>query len=405
MKKTTKHNKAYNSVIKYINFNFKADTDSSKVEDIKGLLLFLDENKIILDDETIKALIESSIKLRNVLEYLNNENSDVFMSNETVINLLVGYSSYIDGEEDYSKYDKVSYYSSRSTDLDLIKVYFDSLPPLLTPSEEVECAKKVAQNDEAARQRLIEGNLRLVVSIAKRYTSSESLGDLIQEGNLGLMKAVEYFDYTKGFKFSTYATWWIKQSITRSLANNSRTIRIPVHQHELIVKIKQAKKKISSDNPNYTDEDIAAVVGIPVEKVTELKMLTSRSQTVSLFSKISNGDNDPDTELQDFICDENTNLEESALDKLFYGDFRRTFFNSTRIDDRTKQIIALRYGIYDGIPKTLEEVASVYGITRERVRQIINGGLKKLNGDTKIRNFDHSEGNGTEVKKYKLLVK
>ncbi len=403
MKKTTKHNKAYNSVIKYINFNFKADTDSSKVEDIKGLLLFLDENKIVLDDETIKALVESSIKLRNVLEYLNNENSDVFMSNETVINLLVGYSSYVDGEEE--DYSKVSYYSSSSTDLDLIKVYFDSLPPLLTPSEEVECAKKVAQNDEAARQRLIEGNLRLVASIAKRYTSSETFGDLIQEGNLGLMKAVEYFDYTKGFKFSTYATWWIKQSITRSLANNSRTIRIPVHQHELIVKIKQAMKKLSSDNPYYTDEDIAAVVGVPVEKVTELKMLTSRSQTVSLFSKISNGDNDPDTELQDFICDENTNLEESALDKLFYGDFRSAFFNSTRIDDRTKQIIALRYGMYDGIPKTLEEVASVYGITRERVRQIINKGLKKLNGDTKIRNFDHSEGNGTGVKKYKLLVK
>ena len=403
MKKTTKHNKAYNSVIKYINFNFKADTDSSKVEDIKGLLLFLDENKIVLDDETIKALVESSIKLRNVLEYLNNENSDVFMSNETVINLLVGYSSYVDGEEE--DYSKVSYYCSSSTDLDLIKVYFDSLPPLLTPSEEVECAKKVAQNDEAARQRLIEGNLRLVVSIAKRYTSSENFGDLIQEGNLGLMKAVEYFDYTKGFKFSTYATWWIKQSITRSLANNSRTIRIPVHQHELIVKIKQAVKKLSSDNPNYTDEDIAAVVGVPVEKVIELKMLTSRSQTVSLFSKISNGDNDPDTELQDFICDENTNLEESALDKLFYGDFRRAFFNSTRIDDRTKQIIALRYGMYDGIPKTLEEVASVYGITRERVRQIINKGLNKLNGDTKIRNFDHSEGKGTEVKKYKLLVK
>lgn len=386
MKKTTKHNKAYNSVIKYINFNFKADTDSSKVEDIKGLLLFLDENKIVLDDETIKELVESSIKLRNVLEYLNNENSDVFMSNETVINLLVGYSSYIDGEEDYSEYDKVSYYSPRSTDLDLIKVYFDSLPPLLTPSEEVECAKKIAQNDEAARQRLIEGNLRLVVSIAKRYTSSENFGDLIQEGNLGLMKAVEYFDYTKGFKFSTYATWWIKQGISRAISDQSRTIRIPSHLYEQVRKMDVViSRYVGNYGVEPTDQMLADMFDVSVETIRERKVIMQ--DTLSLSQPIRTNDTEDSEELGAFIKDPNVN-DEDFTDEVYYKDFLAAVFERGPLTEREKEIIKYRYGLGpDGRRYTLEEVGKIFGITRERIRQIEGKALRKLKKSREVRSY------------------
>lgn len=401
----------FEKVNKYINLNFRGETGSEKVSDIKGLIVFLNENNITLDEKTIKLLIESSSRLRNVLEYLNNEESDLFMSNDTIVGLLIGYSTYIEGVEEENTDDRMPYYDkhSKNSDIDLMKTYFESIPPLLTPEEEIECGKRLKQGDEQARQRLIEGNLRLVISIAKRYKSFNgflSLSDLIQDGNIGLIRATELFDYSKGFKFSTYATWWINQSIRRSIADNSRTIRVPVHMHELAGKMDRVAKKLSTDNPKYTIEDVAAATGISADKASELKFLVSRAQPTSLYTKVSDGDNSGDTELQEFIYDENSsNIEEDTIERLFYGEFRDLFFNNPKLTDKTKDIIALRYGLYDGKQRTLEEVAAKYGLTRERIRQIINKGIDKLYNDHKMRRFIDSEGKKLEKGKSRLVVK
>lgn len=409
MKRTAKFEK----VNKYVNLNFKGETDSEKVSDIKGLIVFLNENKISLDEKTIKLLIESSNRLRNVLEYLSNEESDLFMSNDTIVNLLIGYSAFIEGMEDEEDItdEKMPFYdkNAKSSDIDLIKTYFESIPPLLTPEEEYEYGKRLKQGDEEARQKLIEGNLRLVISIAKRYKTFNgflSLSDLIQDGNIGLIRATELFDYSKGFKFSTYATWWINQSIRRAIADNSRTIRVPVHMHELAGKMERVAKKLSADNPDYTMEDVARETGISTEKAIELKLLVTRAQPTSLYTKVSDGDNTTDTELQEFICDEqSSNLDEDTVEKLFYSDFRDLFFNNPKLTDKTKDIIALRYGLYDGRQRTLEEVAAKYGLTRERIRQIINKGIDKLFNDPRMRRFIDSEGKRLEKGKTRLLVK
>lgn len=407
MKRTAKFEK----VNKYISLNFKGETGSEKVSDIKGLIVFLNENNITLDEKTIKLLIENSSRLRNVLEYLNNEESDLFMSNDIIVSLLIGYSTYIEGVEEENTEGKMPYYdkNNKNSDMDLMKIYFESIPPLLTPEEEIECGKGLKQGDEQARQRLIEGNLRLVISIAKRYKSFNgflSLSDLIQEGNVGLIKATELFDYSKGFKFSTYATWWINQSIRRSIADNSRTIRVPVHMHELAGKMDRIAKRLSVDNPKYTIEDVAAATGISADKASELKFLVSRAQPTSLYAKVLDGSNKGDTELQEFLYDEDSsNIEEYTIEKLFYSEFRNLFFNSPELTDKVKDIIALRYGLYDGKQRSLEEVAIKYGLTRERIRQIINKGIDKLYNDHKMRYFINSEGKKLERGNSKLVVK
>ncbi len=406
MKRTNK----YEKVNKYINMNFKGETNSEKVEDIKGLLLFLNENNIVLDSVTIKSLIESSVRLRSVLDYLSNEESDIFMSNDTIVNLLIEYSSYLtEGIEEQE--DKVPYYSrkGKNSDLDLLNTYFESLPSLLTPEEEKECGRKAHEGDEAARQRLIEGNLRLVISIAKRYKSYNgflSLSDLIQEGNLGLMKAVEKFDYEKGYKFSTYATWWISQSIRRSIADTSRTIRVPVHMHEIMSKIERTAKRMSNDNSNFTDEELASEVGISVDKLLELRRLSITSKPTSLQVRVADGDNDPDSELQEFIKDESAvDVEDFTIDNLYYEEFRNKFYSCKKINSKTKDIIALRYGLYDGRPKTLEEVAVKYGVTRERIRQIISKGLDRLFEDPTMRRFASVDEKKLVRSRDRLVVK
>lgn len=408
----------YDKVIKYINKNFKCESDIEKIEDIKKLLTFLDENNITLDEKTMSDLVENSHRLRSVLDYINTNMCELFMSNDTVVSLLTIYTSYLDKEE----YDKEEapinvFYEmgKKSHDMDLTKTYFDSLPPALAPEESIEYAKMAANGDEAAKQKLIEGNLKLVISIAKCYinqvcNASISFLDLIQDGNMGLLKAAEKFDYNEGCRFSTYATFWINQSIRRSLADKSRTIRIPVHTYEVVRKIENAKKKLAILNPGYTKQDLANELGISLEKIEKLELLTV--PTTSLYAKVNNGTADPDTELHEFIEDEsNSRVEENVIDDIFYKEFREAFFNCKKIDQKTKDVIALRYGLYDGKTRTLEEISIGYGVTRERIRQIINKGIDRLLTDVKIRNFETSMSKDNPViiepgnKKYRLVSK
>ena len=258
---------------------------------------------------------------------------------------------------------------------DPVKVYLKEIGsfPLLSLDEEIELAEKILKGDSRAKKRLAEANLRLVVSIAKRYVGRGMLFlDLIQEGNLGLIKAVEKFDHTKGFKFSTYATWWIRQAITRAIADQARTIRIPVHMVETINKVKKVQSQLLHKNGQEPSvEDLAAELDMPQDKVREI--LKVAQEPISLESPIGE---EEDSHLGDFIPDYDAPVpEEAATHTLLREQLNEVLATLT---PREAKVLSLRFGIEDGRPRTLEEVGKEFNVTRERIRQIEAKALRKL---------------------------
>ncbi|WP_027718950.1 RNA polymerase sigma factor RpoD [Desulfovirgula thermocuniculi] len=341
--------------------------------------------------DCVKELIEKG-KKRGVLTYSEIMDSlqGVDLSPEQIDDIyekLAGMGIEVVPEvPDLEPVEEVSMDTPAEEDLDLdipegvaiddpVRMYLKEIGriPLLTPEEEIELAKRIEQGDEEAKRRLAEANLRLVVSIAKRYVGRGMLFlDLIQEGNLGLIKAVEKFDYRKGYKFSTYATWWIRQAITRAIADQARTIRIPVHMVETINKLVRVQRQLLQElGREPTPEEIAKEMNISPEKVREIMKIAQ--EPVSLETPIGE---EEDSHLGDFIEDQEARAPaEEASHTLLREQLEEVLKTLT---DREQKVLRLRFGLDDGRARTLEEVGQKFGVTRERIRQIEAKTLRKL---------------------------
>ena len=276
-------------------------------------------------------------------------------------------------------------YRRNDSGYDSIQMYLREIGqyPLLTAQEEKDFAKRIVEGDDEARNLLARANLRLVVSIAKKYVGRSpdlTLLDLIQEGNLGLFKAVDKFDYTKGFKFSTYATWWIRQAITRALADQSRTIRIPVHMVETMAKYKQVSRRLAQDlGRDPMPEEIATEMDIEVEKVYQIEKISQ--DTISLELPI--GDDDDRSRLSDFIADDKITSPDQEVAHSILADQITEILDT--LSEKERKILEMRHGLLDGTYHTLEEVGSEFGVTRERIRQIEAKALEKIRQHEKAR--------------------
>ncbi len=317
------------------------------------------------------------------LEKLNDmiDGSNISIVDDFSAEALDGITLEVDLPKDTDAADTVATNDNAAMD-DPVKVYLKEIGrvPLLTPEEEIEYAIRIADDDEVAKKRLAEANLRLVVSIAKRYVGrGMQFLDLIQEGNMGLIKAVDKFDYSKGFKFSTYATWWIRQAITRAIADQARTIRIPVHMVETINKVKKANSQLLHQNGKEpTPEEIAEFLEMPTDKVREI--LRVAQEPVSLETPIGE---EEDSHLGDFIQDDNVPVPADAAAFTLLKEQLIEVLGT--LTEREQKVLRLRFGLDDGRARTLEEVGKEFNVTRERIRQIEAKALRKLRHPSRSR--------------------
>ena len=334
---------------------------------MKGLMALAKKKKRILDNKDIEEQLSDleldQEQIDKVYDYLESQGIDV------VSNIELEEENPEDKELDLT-------IAENSINIDdHVRMYLKEIGKvaLLSGDEEIELAKRIENGDEEAKRRLAEANLRLVVSIAKKYVGRGMLFlDLIQEGNLGLLKAVEKFDYRKGYKFSTYATWWIRQAITRAIADQARTIRIPVHMVETINKLIRVSRQLLQElGREPTDDELAAEMQMPVEKVRETRKIAQ--EPVSLETPIGE---EEDSHLGDFIPDDDIPAPADAAAFSLLKEQLNEVLNT--LNERERDVLRLRFGLVDGKARTLEEVGSQFNVTRERIRQIEAKALRKL---------------------------
>ncbi len=332
--------------------------------------------------DAFKELNLNAKQLEMILDYLENKNIDVLRV-DVDDSVEDNDDDFVPSEEDEVDVENIDLSVPDGISIeDPVRMYLKEIGkvPLLTADEEIKLAKRMEEGDQEAKKKLAEANLRLVVSIAKRYVGRGMLFlDLIQEGNLGLIKAVEKFDYSKGYKFSTYATWWIRQAITRAIADQARTIRIPVHMVETINKLIRVSRQLLQElGREPTPEEIAEEMDLPVERVREILKISQ--EPVSLETPIGE---EEDSHLGDFIQDDNVPVPADAATFTLLKEQLSEVLST--LTEREQKVLILRFGLEDGRGRTLEEVGKEFNVTRERIRQIEAKALRKLRHPSRSR--------------------